>query len=355
MSTVRRTATARFDAYEQTSVGGLRVSAALTRTGIFVYLNPDGTARREWRPAAEVFQADSLASLRGVPVTNDHPPDMVSPENFRYYTVGHVHDDVQNENEKVIASITVEDAEAIAAITEARKRELSCGYTCDLDFTSGRTPDGEEFDAIQTRIRYNHVALVAKGRAGADVRIRLDAQGHEEIGDPLSMNETEKLRAEIAEAKAAMIVEKTRADKAEAEAEAQRARADAAETASAALEASIPERVKTRAGLVLLARQHAVTVREDSTDTEIRRAILAVVLPTYKTDGRDEAAITTALEVATSHAPGAADRLRQDAAAAAGRGPVTVAEPGEESRADRLRRERIAEANTYTPKVFSID
>lgn len=351
---VRRTTAARFDAYETTSVGGARVSAALTRTGVFLYLNPDGTVRREWRPESEVFAPESLATLRGVPVTDDHPPDMISPDNYRYYAVGHVHDNVERENEKVIATITVEDAKAIEAIREARKRDLSCGYTCDLDFTAGTTPDGEEYDAIQTRIRYNHVALVARGRAGSSVGIRLDSHGNE-IGDPDPMNEIEKLRAEIAEVRASAIVEKTRADKAEAEAEAQRTRADKAEASAAALEASIGDRVRARADLVLLARQNAVTVREDATDTEIRKQILAVVLPTYKVDGRDDAAIATALEVATAHAPGSAEAARKDAAEAAGRGRPVVLEGHEESRADKLRRERLAEANAYSPKVFSID
>ena len=347
---VRRTVEMRLDSVGPSSVGGVRATAALTRTGIFLYLNPDGTVRREWRPPAEVFNPNSIDTLRGVPVTNGHPPDLVTTENFRFYSVGHVHDDASPENENIVSTITVEDAEAVSDIREASKRQLSCGYTCDLEMVSGTTPEGEDFDAIQTRIRYNHVALVAKGRAGSEVAIRVDSAGNE-IGDQ-SMNEIEKLRAELAEKAAAVIVEKTRADRAEAEAATHKTRADALEAASKSLEASIPEKVKARAALVVLAREHAVTVREDSDDAEIRRSILAVVLPTFKTDGKDDAALSTALEVALARGPESESSTRRDAAEAGPHGRPFTAPTGAESRADRLRAESIARQNEYKPRIF---
>jgi hypothetical protein len=54
---------------------------------------------------------------------------------------------------------------------DAGKRELSNGYRSTIDFTPGITPSGERYDAVQKEIRGNHVAVVAKGRAGPECRI----------------------------------------------------------------------------------------------------------------------------------------------------------------------------------------
>ena len=47
---------------------------------------------------------------------------------------------------------------------------MSVGYNCSLSWTPG-SANGETWDAVQQGIRVNHVALVPKGRAGAECRI----------------------------------------------------------------------------------------------------------------------------------------------------------------------------------------
>jgi hypothetical protein len=52
---------------------------------------------------------------------------------------------------------------------------LSCGYTCDLEKAEdGAKWCGIDYDFIQRNIRYNHVAIVDRARAGDDARIRMD-------------------------------------------------------------------------------------------------------------------------------------------------------------------------------------
>ena len=68
----------RLDTVEKTPQGFLKAPAHLTRAGVFVYHNPDGTERREWRPTSEIMRADSLATLISAPVTDGHPPEMVT-------------------------------------------------------------------------------------------------------------------------------------------------------------------------------------------------------------------------------------------------------------------------------------
>lgn len=154
--------------------GRVRLDAFVTRTGVFSYMLPDGETRREYRPAREVFDDASLETFATVPVTNDHPPEMVNAQNARQYTVGLTGEQARADGEFVRLPMTVFDAEAIAAM-ENGKVQVSVGYACDLELVQGTAPNGERYDAIQRNIRVNHVALVDEGRAGPSVRVRLDA------------------------------------------------------------------------------------------------------------------------------------------------------------------------------------
>lgn len=152
----------------------MRLDAFVTRTGVFSYMLPDGATRREYRPTQEVFDAASLETFAMVPVTNDHPPEMVNAQNARKYTVGLTGEQARADGEFVRLPMTVFDAEAIAAMQNG-KVQVSVGYACDLEFVEGTAPTGERYDAIQRNIRVNHVAIVDEGRAGPNVRVRLDA------------------------------------------------------------------------------------------------------------------------------------------------------------------------------------
>ena len=159
--------------------GYLRCDGRLTRVGVFPYRQTNGTIRRELRLPQEVFDAEALSSFGLVPLTNNHPSEMLDSINTRKYQVGSVISP-RADDEFVTASVLVTDAGAIEDI-ENGKRELSCGYNCDLEFKAGVTQgipgvrDGLKYDAIQTNIRGNHVAIVSKGRAGLEAALRLDA------------------------------------------------------------------------------------------------------------------------------------------------------------------------------------
>jgi len=164
---------------ERLDNGFLRADAKISRAGVFQYRKSDGSTRRELRLPAEVFHADSIHSFQLSPLTNGHPGEAITSRNASKYRTGVV-THVRADAPFVSARVQVEDESAISAV-DGGKRELSCGYTCDLDDTPGVTsgiagvPDGLRYDAIQRKIRGNHVALVAKGRAGPDVALRLDS------------------------------------------------------------------------------------------------------------------------------------------------------------------------------------
>ena len=165
-----------------TADGYLVADVKAARVGIQLYSGkeagrPEMATVRVYRPEAEVFKDEAMASFTTVPVTLDHPPVMVSSKNWRKYAVGFTSESVARDGGFIRVPLAVKDAAAIEAIN-AGKRELSCGYTCDLEFQSGKTSDGEEYDAIQTNIRGNHLAIVRAGRAGSECRIGDEAHNH---------------------------------------------------------------------------------------------------------------------------------------------------------------------------------
>ena len=158
--------------------GFLRVPARISRIGIQEYLAAEmGLTDRDptdiirvYRPEEEVFSEDSLSSFSNKPVTNNHPPELVDAANFKKYSVGHSSNDVVRDGMFAATELTVMDLESIKDI-ESGKAELSNGYTSDIEWTEGISPEGEQYDAIQRNIKGNHIAIVERGRAGFACRV----------------------------------------------------------------------------------------------------------------------------------------------------------------------------------------
>lgn len=159
----------------KTAYGFLRVDGRLTRTGVFTYLNGDGTKRRELRLPEEVFAQDSLESFAMMPVTDGHP-GLLTAANAAEHQRGSVGEQVRRDGDYVVASLMVTDSGLIRAMEDGSKRQLSCGYECDLEpAPAGAKYDGQPYDVVQRRIKGNHVAVLEKGRAGAEARVRMDS------------------------------------------------------------------------------------------------------------------------------------------------------------------------------------
>lgn len=163
------------DGTRKRSDGALVVDARTARTGVQVYGGfeigrADMATVRVYRGADQVFDGESLASFAHKPITDDHPREAVTADNWKQYAVGQTADEVRQDGIFVRVPLMVSDGATVSKI-EGGKRELSVGYTCDLDFTPGTTPDGFAFDASQKNIRVNHIAVVDSGRAGKDCRI----------------------------------------------------------------------------------------------------------------------------------------------------------------------------------------
>lgn len=159
---------------EKTDEGYIRANAVLTRTGVFVYQNPDGTTRRELRHPDDVFAADSLETIKMIPITIGHPEaKMVTAENAKELSVGLTGETVQIDGAHLLNSLTITHKEAVER-TDMGTKELSLGYVLDLEKIEGEY-NGERYDHRQRNIRYNHLAMVDRARAGGAASLNLDA------------------------------------------------------------------------------------------------------------------------------------------------------------------------------------
>lgn len=120
-----------------------------------------------YRPGEELKKG--AASFQGLPLLlNHHLESAETPQ--KEYRVGSVGTDAAFDGTYLRATLSVTDAEAIAAIESEAACEISCAYAFDPVVESGEF-DGKPYEIVMTRLRGNHVALVSEGRAGSDVRV----------------------------------------------------------------------------------------------------------------------------------------------------------------------------------------
>ena len=294
----------RFDVGEikatRTDEGFILDTPAITRCGVFPYRNADGTMRYELRHPDDVFKQDSLDSIKGKPVTALHN-GLIDNTNSTGVTVGAVMSVGRQDGDNVTAEIVIHDT----SMVDGGNKDLSCGYTLNLDEESG-VYNGQTYTHRQRDIKYNHLAIVKAGRAG-NARLNLDSIDFQEEKEtmvkyrldngveydvtPEIDAELKKMNQDIADAKAATEAEKARADaaddaKAKAEASIAKAREDAA------------NEVKARLKLEADAKALNVEFKEDATDSEIKIAVIKSVRTNFDATDKAEAYIDAAYDLA---------------------------------------------------------
>ena len=308
--------------------GYLIAEARCVRTGIQLYTGdevgkPDLETVRVYRGEDHVFAQDSLQSFSHAPITVNHPGENVTADNWKELSVGEVSTAAKRDGQWVYLPLILKDAAAIRSVEDG-KRELSAGYTCELDWTPGVTADGEPFDAQQKAIKINHLALVDRARAGSEARIGDDAakwgaspvnlqtadERKSPMADTLRKILVDGLQVETTDAGAAAIEKLTNDLKASAakltDATATHDKAIAAKDAEIAKkdaeidelkgkimsDADLDKRVQERAALIDSARKVVSDVKTDGlTDAEIRKAVVKAKLGDEKVVDKSDAYI----------------------------------------------------------------
>ena len=299
----------RYDNYAiqaiKTDEGFVRDAPIIGRTGILEYRNVDGSIRREYRPPEEAFNADSLASIRGKPITLGHH-GLVSSANYRETKpVGTVISDGRQDGNNIRADVVIYSL-------DTDDRELSCGYQTELEETPGVTEDGQHYDAIQRNIVYNHLAIVPRGRAG-NARLNMD-------GEQILESEVDKMSKKIkldngieydvpAEVEVAFGAMIAKADEQKKELDAMTAKFDSATAeieklkqdavkAEADFKAKFDDAVKTTIELRTIAQKHGIEKADEMSNDEIKKAVVAKVHPKLSLDGKSAEYIEVAFDLA---------------------------------------------------------
>ena len=168
---VKRLDSVPLEKVEYTPEGFLIDTPIVTSVGVFEYTNPDGSIRRELRLPEHVFDEKSLATYEGKPVIITHDAGRVDKDNVTEEIVGTILSKGCPDGNDVRAKIIIHD---IDAVKKSGLRELSLGYDLVLDETPGEW-NGQAYDAIQTEIAINHLAIVREARAGEQARLNIDS------------------------------------------------------------------------------------------------------------------------------------------------------------------------------------
>jgi hypothetical protein len=127
------------------------------------------TPAQLYRDPKEVFSPAAIASFENKPLTDEHPPSWLQPDNVSAYmkgVVSNVRQGKDDESDLLLADLTVYNPNLISEIN-AGKREISCGYDYDCN-----PIEGQDNKFTQNNIRGNHVAIVREGRAGSRVAVK---------------------------------------------------------------------------------------------------------------------------------------------------------------------------------------
>lgn len=188
---VQRLDTIRIDSNDSTyytKEGYLIDRPILTTCGIFEYKNNDGSVRRELRLPDHVFSKSSLDSYKGKPIIITHDAGEVTKDNVSRVEIGTILSEGYRDGDNVRAEIVIHDTDSMK---ESTLKELSLGYSLNLIEEPGEY-NGEHYDAIQTDIMINHLALVRSARAGENARLNIDNNDEEVLTGGLKMNDKEE-------------------------------------------------------------------------------------------------------------------------------------------------------------------
>ena len=289
---------------QMTPEGFIRDAPVVGRTGLLKYMNADGTVRIEYRPPEEAFDEASLASLKGKPITIGHKAMVSAGNAAKVAPVGTVLSEGRADGEAIRADIVIYDL-------PTKDRELSCGYTVELDETPGVTPSGEHYDAVQRHIRYNHVAVVRRGRAGV-ARLNMDGDeviSHKEEKEMVKIKLDNGIAYDVPpEVEAAVKAMREDAARQKDDMDALQAKLDSAEAQvkdlTAAAEKLKEEQkkhfdaaVSARVALLDAARAAGVEKADGMSDMEIRKAVIGKTSK-VNLDGKSDAYIMAAYDIA---------------------------------------------------------
>lgn len=126
-----------------------------------------------YTPAEVIIEAkDKFTKL---PLTREHPPMAIGPDNFKQYAIGWSGDSakivpiMESKEIGVESTCVLIDREALVYY-ECNVRDVSPGYFARYRWEQGTSPDGQEYQIVKYSIdEVNHLAFTQQGRGGPEI------------------------------------------------------------------------------------------------------------------------------------------------------------------------------------------
>ncbi len=172
----------------------------ISKSGVFQYSGrslPGADPNKSYnvyRPEEELSNETTINSFKMVPLVNDHTMlgagyGTTAEEKGVHGSTG---ENVVFENGVLYATLRIFST-TLKTLIDQSKRELSAGYRCVYEKTSGIF-NGQMYDYIQRNIRGNHIALVDLGRMGSDIAV-LDSMAFDHFDLALDKEEAMPLES----------------------------------------------------------------------------------------------------------------------------------------------------------------
>lgn len=285
--------------YAETPEGYLTVRVPITRPGVFPYQRTDGTVQMEAKLPDEIFSDRTMFSARSKPVTDEHPNEPVTLDNYQTYAKGMSHTDAHVEDLKLYVSMTITDKDLIQKVYDG-KRDISIGFMSDVVAEAG-TYNGQPYDYVQRNIEINHIAIVEQGRAGPEVAIRSDSDAWQMDSNEGGKSKMAKVKIEENEYEVDAAV-KTYIDSLKAKAETAKVKGDSADALQGRYDALEVKLQNTENELQSL-KEKQVSADELDKQVEARVQLISTTKPllgdSFDFSGKTERAIKEAVIATT--------------------------------------------------------
>lgn len=145
--------------HEMRDDGSLLVNFRFRKVGPLLYSDRYGNTHTEYVTRDNLFNTHSLRTATMRRITNDHPAEgMIVDKNAEKYGKGMTGNLIYPVDPYTVIVGAIHDKELQDSILSGKKTQISSGYMA-------RVNDAFE----QTGVRYNHFAVVERGRAGPEV------------------------------------------------------------------------------------------------------------------------------------------------------------------------------------------
>lgn len=151
------------------------------------------------RPSALFDNPQFLRSIEESIVTFTHPPTedkTVAPNERKYYQVGHpiapASKITEGDVSYAVCDLLITDLDTVEEIKNGVS-EISIGYYgAQFSFNKGISDEGDEYDIdFGDNLRANHIAILKKGRCGAQCKIHPPKQGKLNMSQKIKIGVTD--------------------------------------------------------------------------------------------------------------------------------------------------------------------